>query len=1056
MDFKQLINRLETDPEILDKDNISIYISSFKDNKDNKDFLLSLLIDKKNNIPYLRNIYTIIIWIFNENKEIDLSDIQKYLYEELNKDNLKEWTKIIFTNLLIQISNISYLEKIIDVFNKQIEDKSVLIWSIERFTDYFCEFEKWKNFVDSFLYFRNDWIRWWFGDWLKWLNNRQKWILSLSKDKYIYFLKEIWTKKGLKQFVWHLNDSDYEKTFVQEIINKWFELNLKDELYNFLVSLIKYWNDWWNNHYKEKVYYKQIQDFLNRYRKKYNEGNFFINFFDDISYDKKWFYYFRFFEEFIANILQNKNDVKFLLDVEAVKDNNYILAYRIYDYLNNNWKNELVAEFESIIWDKIDEIKKIQKDNMSKNNEYLKKHEKEKYDEIKSYLESFYKKNGKYFTPIIFKYYLENEELLFSFDSEIYDINKLINNQINYFLKWENLNPWNSEVLKWLQKTETWYNWFTWYFDDSLELVLKVSEKIGFDLSPYKGRLLYYIPFQILNENLDKLLNICWLDEFEKLFRVYKNYPNISSFHPQNIITYYEKVKNKLDNDLNKEVLEFLREGLFIYKSFYDKEKVLDFLSEFWESKDYFQYIFDQNKWKINYFNPWNTVDEKYQNFRLALKSNEILIKGWDLESLKWRIEQIKLWKTENREYKNWFLPEDDINLWDDDFIRVFKEIKNNDNEIINLFIDLLSFVFKEYWENYINYSFYIFKSFNYYLSWLSNLSINTYLILKISEVLSKIDKLDAIIYFKRYIIEFENGLFLSNIEKEILKIENSSYKSKDEEISKKDKKIKEQWKLIWELLKEKEKCEKEKNNLKKELEKYKERELFFKDIVLIVEWKTDKNIIEYVYKNVLLKWETPYYIFNAWSSTYIENSIKIFNNDNYKKIIALYDFDNSWYLRWNWTDRIFFDSSINTCLKKKWCNDKIYDLLLPLPLWNEKLKKQVIKDYNIYEEWKEYNSSNIDSLHYWEYSLIDLELLFYWINEKIDDKFFIENENFPNKPITYKWYRKNNTWKDDFLKNLKKFYRDEKIDLIINEAELFKNIIIIINEIEKIVDNKI
>lgn len=1051
MNFKELINSLENSQEILEKDDISSYISSFKDNKDNKGFLLSLLWDKKNNIPYLRNIYTIIIWIFNDNINIDFSDIQDYLYTELENINLKEWTKIIFTNLLIKISYSNYLSKIIIIYNKQIYDNSISIWSIEKFTDFFCKYEKWEKFVDCFLYSRREWVRFWFYDGIKWLNKQQQWILDLDKDKYIYFLTKLWNEKSLKEYVWHLKDDDYKNSFTQKIIDKWFDLLLKEEIYNFLVFLIKYWNEWKNNYYKEKVYYKQIQDFLNRYRKEFNVENFFIKFFDDINYDKNWFYYFRFFEDFITKIIENKNDVELLLKVEALKANDYILAYRIYNYLKELWKDDLSKEFENIIWEKLKIIKKNQEEAKKKNDEYLKKYENEKYEEIKISLEWLYRDGKNWFSPIIFKYYLENEELLLSFESDWYDINKIIKEQIKYFLEWSNLNPWNIEALKWLKKTESWYNWFTWYFDESLELILKVTEKLWIDLSLYKDRLVYYIPFKYGDETLKKLLGICWLDWFKKIFEVYKTYSIIADFHPQNIITYYEKVKNELDNDFNKEVLDFLKQWIWKYKSFYDKEKVLDFLNKFWESNKYFEGIFNANKWDINYFNYLSKVNDKYQNFRLALKANEILIKNWNKESIKWRLEQIKLWKTENREYWNWFLPDDDINLSDDEFIRIFKHIKNDNQDVINVFIDLLKYWFQEYCEKYSNYSFYIFKSFNYYLIWLNNLSKNLYLIDEISKILSKENKLDSVIYFKRYIDEFDNWLFLSKIETQILKIEKLNYKSKDDEIKIKNNRIKSQWKLIRQYQESNNKLDKEKNELQKELFKYKEKELFFNDIVLIVEWKTDKKIIEYVYKTVLWK-EITLFIFNSEWTNNIESVIKIFNNDNYKKIIALYDFDSPWFLKWNWTNREYYDSSIHTCLKKKCKNDKIYDLLLPLPLWNEKLEKQVIKNYDIYEEWKEYNSTNINSLHYWEYSLIDLELLFYWINEKIDNKFFIENESFPNKPITYKWYRKSNTWKDNFLEELLEYYRTEKLDLIFNEEKLFKNIIIIIKEIEKII----
>ncbi len=41
-----------------------------------------------------------------------------------------------------------------------------------------------------------------------------------------------------------LKDKKYEDTFIQKIFDRWFDLWAEKELYDFLILLIKYWNDW--------------------------------------------------------------------------------------------------------------------------------------------------------------------------------------------------------------------------------------------------------------------------------------------------------------------------------------------------------------------------------------------------------------------------------------------------------------------------------------------------------------------------------------------------------------------------------------------------------------------------------------------------------------------------------------------------------------------------------------------------------------------------------------------------------------------------------------------
>ena len=77
---------------------------------------------------------------------------------------------------------------------------------------------------------------------------------------------------------------------------------------------------------------------------------------------------------------------------------------------------------------------------------------------------------------------------------------------------------------------------------------------------------------------------------------MYNDYPDIADFQPQNIITFYEKVKDNLEPDFDKEVLDLFKELSLKYKSFFNREMVLGFLSDFWESNKYFQEIFKEKE----------------------------------------------------------------------------------------------------------------------------------------------------------------------------------------------------------------------------------------------------------------------------------------------------------------------------------------------------------------------------------------------------------------------------------------------------------------------------
>lgn len=332
MNFQEKIKNLITDNIILSKeDDLDYYIIDFKDS--DIDFLITELKEYQTiNYPYLRNLYEIITTLWE--KWEDLNKILDYLYSQLiGSKNLKIGTVEIYTKLYIKLSNNYSLIEIKKIYDTQKENDLITISSIENYSKYFWINEKSDYFIDAFFYNKSDWFRSRFISYKSpYQSDNQQWVLALDEGNFHKFLAKLSENDNLKDFISNIKNTDYKDNFTQKIIDKWLDFWDYIRMYNFLVSIIKYSSNWHGRYYRDNVYFKQIQEFLLNIKSKINfwEVSFFQQLFNDINYDTKGFYYFREFDEFLSKILSDKSDIKLFLEIDKVKENNYILAFRVY------------------------------------------------------------------------------------------------------------------------------------------------------------------------------------------------------------------------------------------------------------------------------------------------------------------------------------------------------------------------------------------------------------------------------------------------------------------------------------------------------------------------------------------------------------------------------------------------------------------------------------------------------------------------------------------------------------------------------------------------------
>ena len=149
---------------------------------------------------------------------------------------------------------------------------------------------------------------------------------------------------------------------------------------------------------------------------------------------------------------------------------------------------------------------------------------------------------------------------------------------------------------------------------------------------------------------------------------------------------------------------------------------------------------------------------------------------------------------------------------------------------------------------------------------------------------------------------------------------------------------------------------------------------------VLFTEGITDKTILKNAYEKLELKQDMPFFQ-DCFDASFLGNLLKRQDSGIYsydKTMIALFDFDEAGYNQWNnlkTFDEIIEENPFKG-LCKKHKEKSIYALLLPVP--DNELKNQVIKQ---------------DNEHYKNKSSLVIEDLFYKICETIDTEYFIKSQ---------------------------------------------------------------
>lgn len=1053
----------ELENKNIDSDIIIELVKDYNQKVDNLFLVEEFLKNYNINQYYTRNLYEIIESLIEKNNFYDVNNFCDFLEKQLNSvDTLSSLNRDIFIKIYLKLTkNTQNIKKLYDEY---ISKKYINVSTIEDFTEYFLNNdEETLYFIKSFLYDKEWWFRlhyYYYKSWIK--KEAQDKILKFSKENLTLFFDELNKKENIRNLLHELYE-DKENNFIKNLINKAINLNLENKLYDFLISQIKFaWN--FNDYYSKNAFFNRNIKLFNLLKNKLILN--YQQFFKDIYYWEPWYYYYSEFEHFIFQTIETKKNLDEIAKIKELEEKDYFIrnGYFYIKYtINDPEKSKL---FEEVFPEQVKAFDEQRQKSIEEGKKYKEENDKEILDEIKENLEKAKDTEKKLFVPKFLEDFINKFDYQLRIENETV-IHKLVKNQLEYFFTWENLDISTPDTLSKFQKTNTWYNAPSFMHDGTFWVIFKSAKKVWFNLSKYKNKLAWYYPFQWNAENAGELKKYFWIEEIKQIIDIYKNYPDIREYQSYNIIYLFQdkykkewiifnKFLEEIKQDINlKNDLVFLLKELNKNENFnkYYLKESLVLLYELGVEKSYFQSL-ELTQPPKSYFKDILQPEVRDDEFKKYLTINEFLIKTWDKDAFLWRLEQLLNWfidipnyKFENGEMRRISDLEDEIDSHY--FIKILWEYKYIDEYIEKKVIELIEKSFKEY-DNFENYCKYIWKAMEYYLRKFNNIDKNFTLTNWISNIIANENDINKIITFYKVLNNLDRN-FITNIELRVEKIKISRYSNYNSIIKEKDERIKKQWKQIDDYEKNVKWKDKEINQLKSKINFNIEFSRYTKKNILLVEWPTDKKIIEYVLFNVLNRniEEINYFIQNIGGTNEFDKMIKIFSNsEQYDKVICLYDFDWALYNQWNndKTDKIIEGNIYNWLLKvdKSW---KIFKLLLPLTK-NAKLEKQVIKKWNNLEKNSELKIDVVGSLeHYWENTILDLELMFYWIDEKIDNMFFLESDIFPHKPIVSKYYRSSNSDKVKFLSELLK----SNDELNISKEKLFWNIIKIISIIDKI-----
>lgn len=875
---------------------IEDFIKDYDKSNDNI-FLISEFKDNYNiNQYYTRSLYEIIKKLLENNNFNDENTFLDFLENKLKETNsLSSLNRDIFIKLYLKLTKKTENVKIL--YDEYITNNYINVATIEDFNEYFLKKEnEIQYFIKSFLYNKEWWFRLNFFDYKSWIKyESQQKILNFSKENLELFFDELNKKENILHTLQELSE-DKENKFINDLIKKSLDYNLENNLYNFLITQIKFWwnfNDYYSKNSFHKINIKLFNILKNNWTLNYQQ------FFKDIKYWEPWYYYYNDFEEFIFQTIETSEDLKSIAKLDELEKKEYFLRnwyFYVKFSLNDLEKSKL---FKESFPEQIQVFEEQRQQSIEANQKYQDENDKQILDEIKENLEIAKGTENKLFVPKFLEDFINKFDYQLRIENETV-IHEIVKNQLNYFFTWENLDITKDEILSKFKKTKTWYNAPNFLFDSTFNIVFKSAQKVWFDLSKYKNKLAWYYPFQWNWKDFTELKKYFWIDEIKIIIDNYKKYPDIRWFQSYNLVWLF--IENKWRNSIEfNSFLELVKKNSSIkndlivilkelntdlrFSNYYLKYS-LEILYNLWVEETYFK-ILELNKPTFNYYkdiliNGW--TDESFDKYKII---NEFLIKSWNKEAFLWRIEQLYNWfikipdyEFENGQVRTIYDLEYEIN--NHIFIKILEEYKYIDEEIEEKIIKLIEKSFKEY-DKYENYCKYIWQAVKYYLKNLSkDLEYNNKLIDKITELLSNSENINKNISFKIILWEISDS-FLWKVEKE------SDAKKYIEKI---------------------ERLEKEKKNLKKKL-----NEFITVNIEIYTEWKTDwkhlvrawyelekkwkleknnvnKNIIDY-----LIKYEDENN--KVWWGDNIYNFLMTYSDLNKNKLIVwIFDTDN-WEPTW-------------------------------------------------------------------------------------------------------------------------------------------------------------
>lgn len=687
------------------------------------------------------------------------------------------------------------------------------------------------------------------------------------------------------------------------------------------------------------------------------------------------------------------------LDISQIEDliqiykwwENEMVLYFVYDKFTYLKKEEFITALDNSSMKK--EFKKRNKIVLKNQEKYKKKEENRRLKEKAELLMMLNPGKDKYYPKLFQDYvaYLKKDNWLQSLftSEEIKRINASIQKQIIIYLEGIKIKNYaDSKIQKILTFERKENNSFTYTWNAAyLWWILDIAKSIQLDLSKYYKSYVLFFPLlwwqEKIKDTLDVLSGYIKKVDIDYILKVYsedlhEGAKNLRYFHIDSISEFYKRFKDNFSKSQKKILLELTLNVINGNQenNIYVKDNFLQIYSEIWWAKK-LERLFHEwlSKYpNYNYFK--DVLDNSETDKEDCDKKKFIMFIARELcrtyssrSTALWAIEQVRNWRVEVIDthkivYPHTFSTFSGISekesefRWssdNDSFAYIFWLIWNID--VLDEMLKLLDYSFqveKEVysWDlkwDYESYCYYIRNIFYKYIKSLRNDLIDKKYYAKIEQILNKYEY--KIIY--NFQVSELQEIFWVDIEEEAKRI------ISDWEINE----------LIWilnsnkELIEENSRLKTHNQDLNKELWERPEKN---KNVVLFVEWITDKIILINAWIKLYGNKEIPFRIENWYCASHIrnlfsDNDYSVMDSDRSKCFIWMFDFDSAFNdyngvgsKIWNEKEKLE-----NIWLLKKHPTKNGYVFLLPVPDFRKKYAQRT----------------------YWGNSLLSIELLF---NDKI------------------------------------------------------------------------